>query len=92
MIMISMISINPVVISSELLPESSSADNFCADVRAGYIAWLLCVYGVDWVARAMRRVGQNLTYALSMTVCLVIPLPKIPYIHRVYNYGIYIGL
>jgi len=32
----------------------------------------------------MRRVGQNRTYAPYMTVYLVISVPKIPYIHRVY--------
>jgi hypothetical protein len=30
------------------------------------------------------RVGQNRIYALYMTVYLVISLPKIPYIHRIY--------
>jgi hypothetical protein len=39
----------------------------------------------------MSRVGQNRTYTLYMTVYLVIPLPKIPYVHRVYiNIYIYI--
>jgi hypothetical protein len=32
----------------------------------------------------MSRVGQNRTYTLYMTVYLVIPLPKIPYVHRIY--------
>jgi hypothetical protein len=30
------------------------------------------------------RVGQNRIYTLYMTVYLVIPLPKILYIHRIY--------
>jgi len=30
------------------------------------------------------RVGQNRIYTPYMTVYLVIPLPKIPYIHRIY--------
>jgi len=30
------------------------------------------------------RVGQNRIYAPYMTVCLVISLPKIPYIHLIY--------
>ena len=30
------------------------------------------------------RVGQNRIYAPYMTVYLVIPLPKIPYMHRIY--------
>jgi hypothetical protein len=32
----------------------------------------------------MNRVGQNRTYTPYMTVSLVIPLPKIPYIHHIY--------
>jgi hypothetical protein len=32
----------------------------------------------------MSRVGQNRIYAPYMTVYLVISLPKVPYIHRVY--------
>jgi len=32
----------------------------------------------------MCRVGQNCIYAPYMTVYLVISLPKIPYIHRIY--------
>jgi hypothetical protein len=30
------------------------------------------------------RVGQNRIFTLYMTVCLVISLPKIPFIHRIY--------
>ena len=36
------------------------------------------------VARIIFRVGQNRTYTPYMTVYLVISLPKIPYIHRIY--------
>jgi len=32
----------------------------------------------------MHRVGQNRIYAPYITVHLVISLPKIPYIHRIY--------
>ena len=32
------------------------------------------------------RVGQNRIYTPYMTVCMVIPLPRIPYIHPVYTY------
>ena len=32
----------------------------------------------------MLRVGQNRIYTPYMTVYLVISLPKIPYIHRIY--------
>jgi hypothetical protein len=32
----------------------------------------------------MCRVGQNRIYTPYMTVCMVISLPKIPYIHRIY--------
>jgi hypothetical protein len=32
----------------------------------------------------MSRVGQNLIYTPYMTIYLVISLPKIPYIHRIY--------
>jgi hypothetical protein len=32
----------------------------------------------------MCRVGQNRIYAPYMTVYLVISLPKIPYMHRIY--------
>jgi len=33
---------------------------------------------------AVYRVGQNRISALYMAVCMVIPLPKTPYIHRKY--------
>jgi len=33
---------------------------------------------------AISRVGQNRMYTPYMAVCMVISLPKIPYIHRVY--------
>jgi len=32
----------------------------------------------------MHWVGQNRIYTPYMTVCMVISLPKIPYIHRIY--------
>jgi hypothetical protein len=32
----------------------------------------------------MHRVGQNCIYTPYMTVYLVISLPKVPYIHRIY--------
>ena len=32
----------------------------------------------------MNRVGQNRIYTPYMTVYLVISLPKIPYIHRIF--------
>jgi hypothetical protein len=35
----------------------------------------------------MSRVGQNCIYALYMTVYLVISLPKVPYIHRIYKWS-----
>ena len=34
--------------------------------------------------RLIHRVGQNRIYTPYMTVYLVIFLPKIPYIHRIY--------
>jgi len=36
------------------------------------------------VLRFIGRVGQNRMYTPYMTVYLVIPLPKLPYIHRIY--------
>jgi hypothetical protein len=36
------------------------------------------------VARCLSRVGQNRIYTPYMTVYLMISLPKIPYIHRIY--------
>ena len=36
------------------------------------------------VGSSPSRVGQNRVYTPFMTVYLVIPLPKIPYIHRMY--------
>jgi len=44
----------------------------CADVR---VAMLSC----------MSRVGQNRIYTSYMTVYLVLSLPKIPYINRIYT-------
>jgi hypothetical protein len=49
-----------------------------ASFRGGNLARL----GACWLA--MCRVGQNRTCTPYMTVYLVISLPKIPYIHRIY--------
>ena len=35
-------------------------------------------------SRHVCRIGQNRIYAPYITVCLVVSLPKIPYIHRIY--------
>ena len=51
---------------------------FIAQRKATWCA-LLCVN--------MSRVGQNRTYSPYMTVYLVMFLPKIPYIHRIYMVG-----
>jgi len=32
----------------------------------------------------IHRVGQNRIYTPYMTVCMVISMPKIPYVHRIY--------
>ena len=40
--------------------------------------------GQNRLARTICRVGQNRIYTPYMTVYLVISLPKIPYIHRIY--------
>ena len=46
----------------------------------------------------MARVGQNRVYAPYLTVCLVISLPEILHIHRIYvvlanpTYGVYSDL
>jgi len=44
-------------------------------VRAKYIYEFTFIFQVC-------RVGQNRIYTLYMTVCMVISLPKIPFIHR----------
>jgi hypothetical protein len=44
---------------------------------------LLNSWAVTCTSR-MHRVGQNRIYTPYMTVYLVISLPKIPYIHRIY--------
>jgi hypothetical protein len=54
------------------------------------------------IPTCIDRLGQNSTYAPYMTVCLVIPLPKIPCIQCIYvnqatpNYirkeGVLVGL
>ena len=62
----------------------------------------MCISGVflAGILSTRRRVGQNRVYTTYMTVCFVISLPKIPYIHRIYMvlanpihtviYGVYI--
>ena len=45
--------------------------NVCAEIYAA------CIHYIRWV-------GQNLKYSPYMTVYLVISLPKLPYIHRIY--------
>ena len=45
----------------------------------------LVLFGIEcsiYRSCTICRVGQNRTYTPYMTVCLVISLPKIPYIHR----------
>jgi hypothetical protein len=48
----------------------------------------LCVpsYTAAWTLHLTHRVGQNRIYTPYMTVCMVISLPKIPYIHRIHLY------
>jgi len=43
---------------------------------------LVMLHGSSW--QPISRVGQNRIYTPYMTVYLVISLPKIPYIHRIY--------
>ena len=43
-----------------------------------------CVQAGSCVWHILTRVGQNRIYTPYMTVYLVIPLPNIPYIHRIY--------
>ena len=45
---------------------------------------VLCVNRNRAGANVIHRVGQNRIYTPYMTVYLVISLPKIPYIHRIY--------
>ena len=56
-----------------------------------WLHWLLLqwyafvLYSSDhWLHWLLIRVGQSRMYAPYMTVYLVISLPKIPYIHRIY--------
>jgi hypothetical protein len=54
-----------------------------------YSAWtpqgaLLARWMEDWPRYRICRVGQNRIYTPYMTVHLVIFLPKLPYIHRIY--------
>ena len=55
----------------DVVTESSNPCCCCASQSAH-----LCMF--------MSRVGQNFISPLYMTVCMVISLPKIPYIHRKY--------
>jgi hypothetical protein len=43
--------------------------------------------GIRNSSTPMCRVGQNRIYTPYMTVCLVISLPKVLYIHRIYGSG-----
>ena len=47
----------------------------------------LHVYTRNIMLLNIGRVGQNRIHTPYMTVYLVISLPKIPYIHRIYIYG-----
>jgi hypothetical protein len=46
-----------------------------------YVLQCMCYGYVLW---GMFRVGQNRTSAPYMTACMVISLPKLPCIHRIY--------
>ena len=37
-----------------------------------------------WPGAYICRAGQNCIYTPYMAVCMVISLPKIPYVHRIY--------
>jgi len=43
--------------------------------------------GQPYIAHSISRVDQNRIYTPYMTVYLVIFLPKVLYIHRIYIYG-----
>ena len=53
-----------------------------------WLLWGVVVVGRGcceaWLLWGMVRVGQNRIYTPYMTVYLVIFLPKVPYIHRIY--------
>ena len=53
---------------------------------SGYKVLALCEYGrvVNLRSSNMCRVGRNCIYTPYMTAYLVISLPKIPFIHRIY--------
>ena len=46
--------------------------------------WQKAIAATFMLGLGMIRVGQNRIYTPYMTVCMVISLPKIPYIHRIY--------
>jgi len=49
------------------------------------VTWVVARIGQSRIQTpCMSRVGQNCIYAPYMTVYLVISLPKIPHIHRIY--------
>jgi hypothetical protein len=43
-----------------------------------------CVYDIWYMIYDICRVGQNRISAPYMTVCIVISLLKLPYVHRIY--------
>ena len=48
-------------------------------------SFLVCAMKILYICQ-ICRVGQNRIFTLYMTVCMVISLPKLPYIHRIYVY------
>jgi hypothetical protein len=44
----------------------------------------VCVFCSAYLKRCRLRVGQNRIYAPYMTVCMVISMLKVPYVHRIY--------
>jgi hypothetical protein len=63
----------------------------CAPCRASLLLHTmrersLLLHTVRERSRLMARVGQNRIKPPCMTVCMVISLPKIPYIHRIWPY------
>jgi hypothetical protein len=54
----------------------------CIKRKALSLDWACCRHVC--CALYISRVGQNRIYAPYMTVCMVISLPKIPYMHRIY--------
>ena len=52
----------------------------------GSFPWASLLYWLHYKHRETCRVSQNRIYTPYMTVYLVISLPKIPYMHRIYMY------